>query len=101
MFVKSCKLLESFNVKYSTYEQLISNKISFFNNDFSEKKDKCSETSNFYNIENICELFERMTELKTYLFSKMTDKEKELAILAYENPILARGFTTITSEEES
>jgi hypothetical protein len=87
--------------KCQTYEQLISNKISFFNNDFSEEKDKCSETSNFYNIENICELFERMTELKTYLLSKMTDEEKELAILAYENPILARGFTTITSEEES
>lgn len=90
--------------KNSTYEQLISNKVFFSNNDSTndstKEKNKCSETNNPYSIENICELFERMTELKDYLFSKMTDEEKELAIAAYENPILARGFTTITSEDE-
>lgn len=54
--------------KYPTYEQLISNKLSF---------DKCSETTPSSNIQNICEFLKRMTELKKNLFSKLTEEEKE------------------------
>lgn len=89
---------------YPSYEQLISNNLSFFNepSSFKETKDKCSETIAYYNIENICELLERMTELKKHLFSKLTDEGKELAIAAFRYPIDARAYSTNTrSDEES
>lgn len=40
-----------------------------------------------------------MTEFKTSLFSKLTEEEKTLAIQAFQNPIIARGSTTVTSHE--
>ncbi len=87
---------------FPTYEQQISNNLSFITdrNELVEKG-KCSETNTYYNIENICELFKRMTELKPNLLQKLTQEEKELAIAAFENPIVARGYESNTSIDES
>jgi hypothetical protein len=75
---------------------------SFDEDSSSEKqKDKCSETKTYYDIQNIQKLLKSMTELKPYLFSKMTKEEKELAIAAYKNPIVARGYKTTTSTDTS
>lgn len=87
---------------FPTYEQQISNNLSFIadKNNLVEKNDKCSETNTYYNIQNICELLERMTELKPNLLLKLTQEEKQLAIAAFESPIVARGYKNSTNIEE-
>ena len=87
IFDKKSKSLIKKN--YPIYEQLISNNLSFFNDNssFKETKDKCSETNTYYDIENIKKLLKSMTELKTSLFSKLTEEEKNLAIDANQNPL--------------
>lgn len=87
--------------KYPTYVEQISNKLSFSNNasSLAGKEDKCSETSTYYDIENICKLLQNVTELKTSLFSKLTEEEKELAIQASREPLVARYFKTNMSTE--
>lgn len=84
---------------FPTYEQQISNNLSFLNdhNDLVKKNDKCSETSTYYNIETLYKLLQHMTELRPKLLSKLTEEEKELAIAAFENSIVARGYESNTS----
>jgi hypothetical protein len=93
---------ESFQKKvtqksFPTYKKPTSNKLS------SPQKiqDKCSETKTHENIKKIRELLERMTELKPYLFSKLTENEKKIAAEAFKNRILARGYISNKNVEES
>lgn len=85
------------------YSEIISSQLSC-----TAKKDNGSETSvcsDIYNIERLQNLHQHMTELKEILFSKLSEKEKQLAKEAFSRPIISRGdnvtsFDSVSIEDE-
>nr|AOY36011.1 putative HNH homing endonuclease [Hariotina sp. MMOGRB0030F] len=69
---------------FPKYEQTISNPVS--NNDTG------SETTQFYNVENILELQKYMIRIREGLLKKLLPKEKILANKAFQTKICSRNF---------
>lgn len=80
--------------KRTNFQKPISNQLS--------SRDKGSETTNSLNSQqNILRLYENMEKLREKLFYKLTDQEKELALQAFQTPIVARFYEMNNKQREN